>query len=255
MEMYDNPNHVAITFDQNHLSEYLLQAQWAELIALKEAIHNLSTTLKRPITILDIGIGDARIPKHLSGIKEIWDKVSTYDGIDVAQNCIDLSNQWIMQSNNQDRVKTHLLNATELNQLPGKYDLIICTWFTAGNFYPTGFDFNNFNHQELLQTNRKFSDIFARAYEHLNPNGQIILGSIYQDNDNTRKIQEAAYKHFNWTVITDARDSFTATKEGWWSQRFTEQRVLDYLHFVSSEKISFYPLDTYEFAMMVKISQ
>lgn len=253
--MYDNPSHVAITFDQKYLSEYLLQAQWAEFIALKLIIHKLSTKLKRPIAILDIGIGDARIPKHLSGIKEIWDKISRYDGIDVAQNCIELSNQWIDQSNNQDRVKTYLLNANELTKLKQTYDLIICTWFTAGNFYPAGFDFDNFNHEQSMETNEKFSAVFSQAYQLLNPQGQIFIGSVYKDTDRTRKIQEEAYRHFNWTVITDRRDSFTATKEGWWSQRFTEQRILDYLHFVPPEKIGFQPLDTYEFAMTVEVSK
>ena len=55
------------------------------------------------------------------------------------------------------------------------------------------------------------------------------------------------------TVITSPEDSFTATKEGFWSQRFTKEKLLNYLHFVDPAKISFAPLDTYQYAMQVRI--
>ena len=37
-EMYDNPQHLKDTFTESNLSEYLLQAQWAEFVELKKAI-------------------------------------------------------------------------------------------------------------------------------------------------------------------------------------------------------------------------
>lgn len=255
MEMYDNPSHVASTFNEQNLSEYLLQAQWAEFIALKEEIHQLSTQLQRPISILDIGIGDARIPKHLSGIKEIWDQVSSYDGIDIAQNCVDLSLEWIKTDLNAYKVTATRLDATQLASLAKSYDLIICTWFTAGNFYPETLSLNPFVHGQSLETNAKFSSIFKQAFAALNPKGKIVIGSIYIDNETTRKIQEASYRHFNWHIITDERDSFTATQEGWWSQRFTTEMVYRYLDFVPKENIKFKSLDTYEFAMLVEIEK
>lgn len=76
MNMYDNVTHTAKHFDENFLSEPLLQAQWAEMIELKKIIHE--SVLEGGITILDIGIGDARVPRHLSGIDEIWDKIDLY---------------------------------------------------------------------------------------------------------------------------------------------------------------------------------
>ncbi|MEW5997115.1 MAG: hypothetical protein AB1657_06025 [Candidatus Micrarchaeota archaeon] len=61
------------------------------------------------------------------------------------------------------------------------------------------------------------------------------------------------YRKCGMTVITGPEDSFTATLERYWSQRFTEERVRDYLDFVPAGDISFIDLDTYEFAMMVRI--
>jgi hypothetical protein len=89
----------------------------------------------------------------------------------------------------------------------------------------------------------------------LNDGGEIVIGSMYIDNDETRKKQEDAYKYWGWGIITDKRDCFTASKDGWWSQRFTKQRVYDYLSFIPKEKISFISLDTYDYAMMVRIKK
>jgi hypothetical protein len=55
------------------------------------------------------------------------------------------------------------------------------------------------------------------------------------------------------TIITDKNGSFTATKEGFWSQRFTKDKMLRYLSFVDPANISFTPLDTYDYAMQVRI--
>ena len=89
----------------------------------------------------------------------------------------------------------------------------------------------------------------------LSPGGEIVIGSCYIDNDNTRKKQETFYKKIGMTIITDARDEFTATKEKFWSQRFTIEKMLNYFSFVSPQKITFTPLDTYNYAMLVRIKK
>ena len=255
-EMYDNPQHVKDTFTESNLSEYLLQAQWAEFVELKKVIVELYKKKKSPLKVLDIGIGDARILKHLVGIKEVWDAIEHYHGIDAAQNCINISNKIIKDLKIEKKASVQLLDAVKLKDLNQKYDLIISTWFTVGNFYPFDFDFKNFKSGEFdMSTNDKFTMILKQAYELLNPNGELIIGSMYIDNDETRKHQEDAYRNFGWKVITDERDCFTASKDGWWSQRYTKQRVYDYLTFIPKEKISFIPLDTYNYAMMVRIKK
>ena len=254
-EMYDNSQHVEATFTESNLSEYLLQSQWAEFVELKKAIAGLYKKKKSSLRILDIGIGDARILKHLVGIKEIWGSIEHYDGIDVAQSCINISNKVIKDLKIEKKASVQLLDAVKLKNLKKKYDLIISTWFTAGNFYPTDFDFIKFKPGHDMSTNDKFTMIFEQAYGMLNLNGEIIIGSMYIDNEGTRTKQENSYRHFGWIILTDNRDCFTATKGGWWSQRYTKQRVYDYLPFIPKEEISFIPLDTYDYAMMVRIKK
>jgi len=177
-EMYADPTHAEETFDENNLSEYLLQAQWSEFVELKRAITEVHQKTKRPLYVLDIGIGNARVPKHLSGIDEIWRMIQQYDGIDVAQNCVDISKNLACTLHIDDKVSVKLLDATNLNQLGGSYDLIISTWFTAGNFFPFQFDFETFKSGYDMSRNEKFEAIFQQAYSKLNTGGEIMIPSV-----------------------------------------------------------------------------
>ncbi len=57
------------------------------------------------------------------------------------------------------------------------------------------------------------------------------------------------------TVISSKETPFTATKEGFWSLRFTEERIKDFFDFLRLENIELRPLDTYDFAQMVIITK
>ena len=256
MAMYDNENTVKASFDLNYVSEYLIQAQWAEFIELKKVITEIADRNNKPVTILDIGVGNARIPKHLCGINDIWKKVAFYDGTDNAMACVNISNSEIEKLHITDKVAIRFFEATNLSQWNKKHDMVITTWFTAGNFYPDNFSFENYKNsgQRLdLSTNEKFVKIFSGAYNLLNPGGEIVIGACYFDNDATRLKQEEAYQKMGMTIITDENDSFTATKEGFWSQRFTKEKLLNYLNFTEPSKISFTLLDTYDYAIQVRI--
>ncbi|HET6724271.1 MAG TPA: hypothetical protein VFH07_16040 [Chitinophagaceae bacterium] len=256
MAMYDNANTVKVSFDLNYVSEYLLQAQWAEFIELKKAIHEIAERINSPVAILDIGIGNARIPKHLSGIKDIWDKVAYYDGTDNAMACVEISNEEINRLGIGDKTAAHFFDAANLGNWKKKYDMVITTWFTAGNFYPDDFPFDSYKESGKrldLTTNKKFTSIFRSAYNLLNPGGEIVIGACYKDNDLTRLKQEESYRKMGMTVITDENDSFTATKDSFWSQRFTKEKMFNYLDFIPQKNFKFTSLDTYEYAMQVRI--
>jgi SAM-dependent methyltransferase len=255
--MYDDKNTVQRSFDSRFLTEEQLQAQWAEFIELKKILFELYTQKKHPLAILDIGIGNARVPKHLSKIKEVWEMVQRYDGTDNALNCVEIAEK-VISEEKLNKVNVFFLDAVDLYKWDRKYDLIITTWFTAGNFYPADFPFETYagsGVQYDLSKNEKFVKIFSAAYNLLLPGGEIVIGACYIDNDKTRERQEAFYKKTGMSIITKPSDSFTATKERFWSQRFTKSKIYNYFHFVQPEKISFIPLDTYEFAMQVRIKK
>ena len=93
-----------------------------------------------------------------------------------------------------------------------------------------------------LETNRKFTRAFLAAYEKLNPHGELVLGSAYLDNRATREKQEHFYRHFGMHVITGEKDSFTASKELMWSQRFTPERFLAYLREIPGSNSSLHDI-------------
>ena len=142
--------------------------------------------------------------------------VKFYDGTDNAETCVNLSRNTANELNIEDKVTVYFLDAVKLKQLQKHYDLIITTWFTAGNFYPENFPFENYNlffKKIDLSKNEKFDTVFTFAYKILNANGEVLIGACYIDNENTRKKQELSYQKMGMTVITGAKDSFTATKE------------------------------------------
>ena len=258
MSIYDTEQSVEKSFDENFIPEEQLQTQWSEFIELKKVISNLYNKNKKPITILDIGIGDGRVVKHICGIPEIWDCIGLYHGIDNANACLTISTKLIEALNIGNKAKVSFLEANQLDTLTEKYDIVMTTWFTAGNFYPDDFSFTTYKNDDKklnLDSNPRFEKIFLDGYNLLNPNGEIILGAVYIDSENTRKKQEYFYRKLGMEVITDQNDSFTATREKFWSQRFTQQKLLNYFQFVDPTKVTFTPLDTYDFAMQVSIKK
>ncbi|MEO8414176.1 MAG: hypothetical protein ABI472_10980 [Ginsengibacter sp.] len=258
MEMYDDDNTLHKSFDANFLTDYLLQAQSDEFIELKKVISELFYKRNVPISILDIGIGNAQIPRHLCGIEEIWDMIERYDGTDNVQNCIEISKKVINELAVADKVTSFFYDASNLDKWNKQYDLIITTWFTAGNFYPENFPFDTYRESGKitdLSKNEKFEKIFSSAYNLVKPGGEVVFGACYIDTDSTRKKQEDFYRKAGMTIITNEKDSFTTTKERFWSQRFTKEKIYSYLHFVAREKIVFTPLDTYKYAMQVRIKK
>lgn len=258
MEMYDNKNIFEKSWDKNYLSEELIQAQWSEFVELKKIISELYQKKKIRLSVLDIGIGNARIAKHLSGIPEMWNMVASYDGTDNAEACVLLSRQTAKELKIDDKVTVYHEDAINLDKWNKKYDLIIITWFTAGNFFPTSFNFETYSTSDKtldLSRNKKFETIFSNLYQLLNTEGEIVIGACYIDNNKTRLKQEDSYRKMGMTIITNEKDSFTATKEKFWSQRFTREKLLDYLSFVEPKKVLVKPLDTYDYAMQIRIKK
>src|SRR5436305_10880923 len=111
MSIYETEDSVQKSFNEDFMPEEQLQTQWAEFIELKKIITEQFQQKKRPITILDIGVGSARIPKHLCGIPEIWNMIAQYDGIDNAWPCIHLSKKLTAELSIEDKFSVQFLEA------------------------------------------------------------------------------------------------------------------------------------------------
>jgi len=255
------------TLNPRYMTPYHIQAQWAEYSKLNEIIGEVYRTRKRPLQIFDIGVGYARVPISLSAVST-WDKIGRYVGIDVSQHCVTQSNRIITRRKIENKTEVVKFDAVHLSSDRGesfrrnKYDLIVCTYFTAGDFKPEQIQFETEKNGQivdydinLLKPNENFVAVFKGAYDLLSDGGKIVLGSVYCDNSLARKIQEEFYRRCKMTVITSQKDEFTATKEGFWSERFNEGKIYEYLSWVPSDKIKLIPLDDYDFAIAIIISK
>ncbi len=255
------------TLNPSYMTPYHKQAQWAEFCELKKAIGEIFNKRKQPLRVFDIGIGTARIPVWLSTVAT-WDKIAKYIGIEISPLCIAQSKRIATTRRIADKVEVIKFDAVNLSIDSNepfkrdKYDLIVCTYFTAGDFKPeeiqlkTGrngkiadYDLN------LLRPNESFVAVIKGAFDMLKNDGKIVLGSVYRDNDMARSIQEQFYAACKMTVITSPKDPFTATKEGFWSERFNKEKIHDYLSWIPHDQMELIPLDDYDFAIMIVISK
>ncbi len=254
--LYETENKVEESFEINALPPEQQAAQIAEFRELKKVIINLAMQKNAPISILDIGVGNGRIVKWLHAEPEIWQHIASYDGTDNSQSCVNLAQKTVADLGIEDRVFIYFSDAAQLDKWQKTHDLIITTWFTGGNFMPPNFPFDTYKPQKErlnLDKNPEFTRIWQAAYNLLNTGGALVFGCVYLDNDATRLKQEAFYQNYKMTVITDENDTFTATKQRFWSQRFTQQKFYDYLDFADISQFFFTHLDNYAFAMQVRI--
>jgi len=249
------------------MTAYHKQAQWAEFTKLKEIIGEVYNARGRHLRIFDIGIGTARIPVWLSHVAT-WNKIAKYVGIDVSPYCMALARRKVEAKGIANKVEVIEFDAVNLSISSAeflknnKYDLVICTYFTAGDFKPNEIKIQTKENGPIvdydinaLEPNKDFIAVFRGAYDLLQEGGRIVIGSIYYDNDFTREIQEDFYKKCGMAVITSSKDPFTATIEGFWSERFDEDKVYSYFSWVPRNKIEIIPLDDYNFAFMVIINK
>ena len=264
--MYNNSD-AQRTLRSKYMTHYHIQAQWAEFTRLKEIIGETYRVFKRPLRIFDIGIGYSRIPIWLSRVAT-WNKVGKYTGIDICDHCISQSKRIIQIGKIADKVELLKYDAVKLSSgLPEllekhTYDLVLCTYFTAGDFKPAQVrletrkdglivDYN----PNVLRPNKSFVAVFKGGYDLLHEGGKIVIGSIYWNNDFVRRVQEDFYRKCGMTVITSDKDLFTATLEGFWSERFDQGRLYSNLEWLPKKKIRLVDLDDYTFAFMVVIDK
>ncbi len=219
-----------VSFQRDQLPKVLRNAQQAEWRYLRPIIVDLAKSLNKPIALLDIGVGDGRVIQLAHRDKKVWNSIRKYIGIDNASLSMEKSKEVVHSLKLEDRVELINYDAIVLQdlKLTTTLELIICTWFTPGNFYPEGFPFDTFQKDDSscdIEENSKFTQVFMSAYDILLPGGKLVLGSVYKDNDQTRKKQERNYRSFGWEVTTGPLQSFTATKNRFWSQRFTKERI------------------------------
>lgn len=261
-----NSDEVEHTLENTFMTDALRSAREKELGMVHDQLSTLEASFKVPLKIFDIGVGDGYVPLNLGS--ELLKNIESYIGIDNSRREVEQCERNIHEAGLGEKVKTFQCDATNMSDhsfrelLPLPFHAVICTYFTPGNFRPDEIlmQEDKKGHivkypREALRPNRKFQNVFSEAYKLLDAGGRLILGSTYIDSEATRVRQEEFYKKCGMHVITGADDEFTATREGFWSERFTEQKLYEYIDWAPWEQVEFIPLDSEEFARMVVIKK
>jgi len=255
-----NPEYVREIFKEERLPPYYIHSQRSELVHIIQIIGEYAKHKQRPLHILDIGVGDGRVLKELVQLPPIWNAIAEYTGIDISSERIDEFRRLTYELGVDAKVRSLVCNAKDLSAFDGEtFDLVVCTWFTAGNFQPASAPAPG----ETLDFNESFYHVIREAYGKLSEGkSEVILGSVYHHRDEAFRIQKECYESYGWKVLSTKEDRFMVADTGegqWWSERLNLQMIYHYLSggpelpMIHVDSIECFDLDPYNFAMMVRL--
>ena len=133
------------------------------------------------------------------------------------------------------------------------YDLVYCLYFTPGNFRDVSDDLETYT-DAYLDRNPAFIRIFSKFYAALKKGGQMFL-TVYKDVPAAEAEQRDFYRKTGQQVLTAPGSRFVATREKFWSVRFTRESMLSNLSAsgITAENVLFHDLN--EMSWLVEIQK
>ncbi len=131
------------------------------------------------------------------------------------------------------------------------YDLCWCLYFTPGNLRETFDDLSRYD-DAYLDANPVFIRVIGTFLRALLPGGQMFL-TVYRDVPAAEEAQCDFYLNTDQHPVTPRGRRFVATREGFWSARWTRRSMLSNLQAagVGEEAVEFVELN--EIAWLVQI--
>lgn len=174
----------------------------------------------KKLAIADIGCGDGYHGEIFAPDAEI------YHGFEISSAMANQTNErW--KSNGLDNAKVFHGDAARMDIEPNTYDVAWSLYFTPGNFREEFDDIRKYD-DEYLDANPQFIKIIGNFYNALKAGGRIFL-CVYKDKPETEALQRKFYRDTGQEVITPLGSRFVATKENFWSVRWTERSMLSNL--------------------------
>jgi SAM-dependent methyltransferase len=171
--------------------------------------------------VLDVGCGEGR-----HGLR-YGPCCSRYIGIDISEDMLDITRKNWQEAG---LVNTDLLlgDADKIKFESESIDRVMSLFFTPGNFRKDNFDVSDYSLEQDINRNPKFKAIVSNLYQALKPGGDLLL-TVYKDREETREMQKSYYSFVGMHVNSKDTDPFVSTVEGFWSVRWTEERMLSIL--------------------------
>ena len=200
----------------------------------------------RPLSIADLGCGDGY---HASLLGPGYVR---YDGFELAPQIAQMARERFAREGLQNAT----LFETDVSTVAVEeaiYDLVICLYFTPGNFRDVSEDMSLYT-DDYLDHNPVFARIVASFHRALRPGGHMLL-CVYKDVPEAAAAQHDFYLKTNQHPVTPASARFVATAEGFWSARWTERSMLSNLADagIGADAVTFHDLNS--IAWLVEIGK
>ena len=200
----------------------------------------------RRLRIADIGSGEGYHGSIFAPECEL------YHGFEIAPELAAMTRErWQTEGLSNARVFEGDVAAAELED--DFYDLVVCMYFTPGNFRDVSEDLSLYTDQ-YLDHNPVFIDIMSRYYRALRPGGDMFL-TVYRDLPEAEAAQIDFYTTTGHPPVSAKGARYVATGDMFWSVRWTEQSMLSNLHDcrIGKNAVTFHELN--EIAWLVEINK
>lgn len=175
----------------------------------------------RPLSIADLGCGDGY---HASLLGPGYLR---YDAFELAPQIAQLARERFAREGLQ-HVTLFETDVATVTVGQAIYDLVVCLYFTPGNFRDVSEDMSVYT-DDYLDHNPVFTRIVASFHRALRTGGHMLL-CVYKDVPEAAAAQRDFYLQTGQHVVTPASARFVATAEGFWSARWTRDSMLSNLH-------------------------
>jgi hypothetical protein len=149
-----------------------------------------------------------------------------YHGFEISNAMADSArSQW--RKENIDNAQIFVGEAAEADLKDEFYDVVLCMYFTPGNFRDRSDDLSLYS-EAYLDRNPEFIRVMSRFCQAMKIGGSMFL-TIYKDVPEAEAAQIDFYENTGQHVVTPPGSRFVATAEGFWSARWTRESMLSNL--------------------------
>lgn len=202
------------TLDPNFIHPQILKARQVQDRIIEERFKGQN------LRIADIGCGDGYHGELFAPDCEL------YHGFEISSEMANKTrDRW--QEQGLDNTAVFEGDAAKVELKPDSYDVVWSLYFTSGNFREEFSDLRDYD-DAYLDKNPAFIGIVGNFYDALRPGGKMFL-TVYKDKPETEKAQRTFYETTGQEVVTLLGSRFVATKENFWSVRWTERSMLSNL--------------------------
>jgi len=198
-----------------------------------------------PYKIADIGCGNGYHAVMLAPVSLL------YHGFEISPAMVETARA-LWREENIDNAQIFAGEAVEAELEDEFYDVILCLYFTPGNFRDPSDDLD-FYSDAYLDRNPQFVRVVSRFYRAMKIGGSMFL-TIYKDMPEAEAAQIDFYENTGQHVVTPPGSRFVATAEGFWSVRWTRGSLLSNLSEcgISPDRVVFNELNAIAWLVEIK---